>query len=327
MSDTPPLPSPFPVPPGLAFGQVLDRIFKLFRSHLGLIMRLGIVPAGALLLIYALSFGALFQAGFFTGPGKPPDARALWVIFLVAGVACVAFMYVYALYEAAACHAALQAHDGFPITARDAFRAATAKVGRLVWLMILRTLVVVAPGMAGAALIAGPYLLMSHAARNSASVLILIPVLMTVLYLGWLVFMVFAMLRLALAVPACVAEDLTATDALKRSLQLTKNSKGRVFLVLLVVYAATYVAIFVMEILVSVVAMVVMLLAIALHIQLSPPWSYVGIGFAAVCGGAVFLMFMMATWALYAISFVVLYRDQRLRLEGSLFASPAGGPK
>ena len=316
MSATPPYASPYPVPPGFTFGQVLDRIFKLFRTHVLFFIRLGLLPAGAMLVIYAAVFGVLFHAGFFTTPGKPPDMRELLVFFVAGAVGSLGFMYVYALYEAAACHAALRANDGFAIAVRESFRAVIDRSGRIVWLMIIRTLIVVVPGMIGAGLIAGATALALHGG-SSPSVLAFFPFLMFLLYLGWIVYLVFAMLRLALAVPACLAEELPATEALKRSLQLTRHAKGRVFLVLLVVYAATSVGIFLMEILIVVVAMIGMLLAMAFHLQFSPPWSYVGLGLAAVCGAGVFLIFMMATWALYAITMVVLYHDQRLRLEGS----------
>ncbi len=316
MSATPPFASAYPVPPGFTFGQVLDRIFKLFRTHILFFIRLGLLPAAAMLVFYGVVLGALFLAGFFTAPGQVPDRRAIGVFFSAAPVAGLAVMYVYAIYEAAASHAALRANDGLVITVRASFRAAMARSGRMVWLMILRSLIVMAPGMIGVGLIAGAAALAFHRGSSPAA-LILLPTLMGLLYVGWIVYSVFAMLRLALAVPACVAQELPAVEALKRSLQLTRHAKGRVFLVLLVVYAASTVGIFIMEIVLSLLAMLVMLPALAFHLQLSPPWSYIGIGFLAVCGAGVFLIFMMAMWALYAITMVVLYHDQRLRLEGS----------
>jgi hypothetical protein len=42
-------------------------------------------------------------------------------------------------------------------------------------------------------------------------------------------------LRYALAVPACVVEDLTARKAIKRSIELSKESRGRIFILWLLV--------------------------------------------------------------------------------------------
>jgi hypothetical protein len=326
MSDTPPLFSPYPASPGLSIGQALDRIFKLFRTQFVFFIRLGVLPAAAMLILYAPLFGALFLAGFFTPAGQPPAPRALAVFFIGGTVTGVALMCIYALYEAAACHAALLANDGIAVTVRDAFRAATHKVGRLVSLMILRTLIVALPIIVIAALIMGAAALLGafHSGRGSdPSVVIVVFPLMMLLYLGCMVYAVFAMLRLALAVPACVAEELTATESLKRSLQMTKHAKGRIFLVLLVVYAASSVATLLLETVMVVVAMVGMLLGMSFHVQLSPPWSYVGIGFLAAIACAVFFIFIVATWGLYSIAFCVLYQDQRKRLEGS--APPLAG--
>lgn len=42
-------------------------------------------------------------------------------------------------------------------------------------------------------------------------------------------------LRYALAVPACVVEDLTARKAIRRSIELSKGSRGRIFVLFLLV--------------------------------------------------------------------------------------------
>ena len=44
-------------------------------------------------------------------------------------------------------------------------------------------------------------------------------------------------LRYSLAVPACVVEDLPAAQAIKRSIELSQGSRGRIFVLGLLVYA------------------------------------------------------------------------------------------
>jgi uncharacterized membrane protein len=63
-------------------------------------------------------------------------------------------------------------------------------------------------------------------------ILILAPLLL----LG-LVYGVWMSLRYSLAMPACVVEDMRAGEALKRSIELTKGSRGRIFVLALLVYA------------------------------------------------------------------------------------------
>jgi hypothetical protein len=45
----------------------------------------------------------------------------------------------------------------------------------------------------------------------------------------WIIYAILMGLRYALAVPACVVENLKARPAIKRSIQLTQGSRGRIF--------------------------------------------------------------------------------------------------
>ena len=312
----------------LTIGQILDRVFRVFRARFWLFLRVSLVPSVILLIIYGALLGALYLAGFFPQPGHVADPQKVTSEFfpIVAG-ASLAIMGVMAFLETATCFAALRTDAGLPVTAREALGVVSGKLGRFVWLMILRMLIVFGPGMFCFALLAAVMVPATHRTGNPHMAVAFVSLsVMVLLYLGWIVYAIFTMLRLALSVPACLAENLTAVESLKRSLQLTKNAKGRIFLVLLVVYAATYVAVFLLEIGMMVVGAAGMLLASLLPLHFAPPWSYVALGAGVVVGMFIFSMFMAATWALYATAFAVLYRDQRHRFEGSVFEWPAGEP-
>ncbi len=62
--------------------------------------------------------------------------------------------------------------------------------------------------------------------------LILAPLFMLALVYG-----VLMSLRYSLAMPACVVEDLPAAGAIKRSIDLSQGSRGRIFVLGLLVYA------------------------------------------------------------------------------------------
>ena len=69
-----------------------------------------------------------------------------------------------------------------------------------------------------------------------------ISVLLSMLVLGPLfiaavVYGVFMWLRYSLAMPACVVEGLTAWEAIKRSIELSEGSRGRIFVLWLLIYA------------------------------------------------------------------------------------------
>ena len=57
------------------------------------------------------------------------------------------------------------------------------------------------------------------------------------LFLGAVVYAILMGLRYSLAVPACVVEDLKARQAIRRSIELSKGARGRIFLLALLALA------------------------------------------------------------------------------------------
>jgi hypothetical protein len=146
MSQAPPL-SIGPMP--LTFGQILDRVFRLFRSNFVLFIRIASVLTGALFVIYGTVFGSLFLLGLFPHPGQPPDPFKMAAVLVPAiFLAGVGFMFAYAIFEGAETYAALQANLGVKVTFREAYRFALDNAGRIAWLMILRQLWIGLPAFA-----------------------------------------------------------------------------------------------------------------------------------------------------------------------------------
>jgi membrane-anchored glycerophosphoryl diester phosphodiesterase (GDPDase) len=142
----------------------------------------------------------------------------------------------------------------------------------------------------------------------------LIP-LAALFYLGSIVYAIFMSLRLSLAFPACVHENLTAMQAIRRSGVLTNGAKGRIFLVLLVIYAISYVAVMILYA-VGLFAFAIGALTGAGHASLTSP-----ITIALAVAGVLVLLALVFLWsavlmAAYSTAFAVLYRDQCLRKDG-----------
>jgi hypothetical protein len=315
-----------PVP--LTIGQILDRIFGLFRGHFRLFLQIGSVLAAALFVIYGLVFGALFLAGVFPIPGHAPDPiRMIEVLLPSAFVAGIAFIAVYAIFEAAGTHSALQANAGIEVTFRGAYRVGLQNAGRLIWLMILRQLWIGLPVLGVFVLTAGLALaLFRHGGEPAPGPIFVAFPLLFLAYFGSLAYAIIMLLRLAVALPVCVAEGVTARAALKRSLVLTRNAKGRIFLVLLVVYAAGYAAMMVVQFICMAVIMCGALLGTAFHVQWSTPLAAIGIGLAVLFLVAAMFIWIAAQAATYAIAFAVLYQDQILRIDGVAPVSPTEEP-
>jgi hypothetical protein len=313
----------------MTFGQILDRIFRLVRSQLRPLLAIGAFPICVVVVFEAMFFGSLYLAGAFHRPLAQPQVAAMLWIFLPAGLLFVAAMFVmYGIYYGASAYAAVQADLNLKVTAAEALRHAWSKLGRYIWLYLLRSLIVVIPILviALAAALGGIMLGILPRANdpNPAALFFLIP-LFVLFYLGAFIYAVLMSLRLSLAFPACVHENLTAMQAIKRSGVLTNGAKGRIFLVLLVIYAISYAAAMMLYV-VGLFVFAIAAVAGAGHASLTSPVTIA----LAVIGGLVLLALVLlwsaALMAAYSCAFAVLYRDQCLRKQRPPMPSPIAGP-
>jgi hypothetical protein len=312
----------------MGFSEVLDRVWTILRRNLRLFVQLAAIPAGSFVATYALIFGGMFVFGVFPHPGQAPDPqRMIWAILPIVLVACAPMVVVYALFEASVTQATLAANRGIARSFVEAYGAAWDRLGRIVWLMILRWLWIMLPaalvfGVVGA--VTAFQTLAGRSSLNPGLYFVLLP-LVVLSYVASIGYAVWMTLRLGLAVPACLAEEKTATEALRRSARLTHKSKGRIFLVMLVVYAISYGAMLVLEMVAFAVFAVIALIGSALHVHLTQPLAWVGLGTLGIgLFGTLFLIAALA-WASYVVTFAVFYDDQRLRLEGAAPAIVGGG--
>lgn len=253
----------------LTFGQILDRAFRLCRTNLKDFIAISIVPGIAYAVAVLMMVGTLM---FFLRPDlRTPRSMSSPEIAITVGVflvGMIVLMVVFAIFQPAMCHATLQADCGAPAEFREAYRAAWSKAGRYIWLIVLKGLVVTGPTYGAGILVAVLSFFRVRAVGSDATgfLLVIFPLLMLIYVVG-MVYAVSMMIRLALATPACVAEDLTAYAAIKRSLQLTRGAMGRIFLVGLVAYAISCAAMIVFEVVFGIIASVGALLFTRAHIN------------------------------------------------------------
>jgi membrane-anchored glycerophosphoryl diester phosphodiesterase (GDPDase) len=223
---------------------------------------------------------------------------------------------IFSIYMAAASFASTQADLGVKITIGEAYRLAWWRGSRYLWLLTLCYLYAFLPLLLIELSFFAVASLFIHSGAGVDSALFLLIPLAVLLVVAAMVYGVLMALRLSLAFPACVQENLTAYAAIKRSFQLTRGAKGRIFLVILVIYALLYAGILVVEIAAAFLAAIGVFAAMALHVHLSPPWSYIGLGLLAVCGLAALILFVSLTYAAMMTGLAVIYNDQRLRKDG-----------
>jgi hypothetical protein len=281
----------------------------------------------------AVFFGIMFATVFpeiKNHPNTLPNLRSFRWFWIVGMTLYAATLPIYALYAAAAAFATVKSNLGAAVRSAEAWAAAWKKAGRHIWLLVLLLLIVAGPLY----LLLGAFLAVLAAlgmvpqnGQPQTAMLSVIP-FFVLLILGGSVYMIFAFLRYSLCFAVCVIEDLPASAALRRSAQLTRGAKGRIFVVLLVMYVATYALILACEMLVFVFAAIVGAMASLLHLNShSPGLLFLVIPLAVILFGALFLVMVSLPYAGYSAALGVLYCDQRFRNEGALPALPAAeGP-
>ena len=302
----------------MTFGQIFDRTFRLVRNNLRLLLGIAAVPSVAIFLTIGIITGTMLLA-LIPAIGNQGAAPPVFPLYFSGILICIylIFPFIYALYMPAASYAATQADLGVAVTFSEAYAVAWRRFGRFLWLMILGLLYVLVP-VAACALVIGLVALLLHFAMGEGSgdsaIFVLIP-LGVLLYIAALACTILMTLRISLAYPACVVEGLTAWDSLKRSIQLTKGAKGRIFLLLLVVYALTYLVIMVCILVFCAVGAIVAFVAILAHVAVGSTAFYILIGLAVLCYLLILIVSCLFSYAAFTTALAVLYHDQRLRKE------------
>jgi hypothetical protein len=231
----------------MALGEILDRTAELYRSNFLLFAGISSIFAVIMLgiqLLYLRSV-ALFGNGkmvptFRVGTASAAVAESL-AILLLAGLSV-----------AANNRAMAWVYMDQPATIRGALQSILPRLRRYLWLMTnvafrawgpLAALYIVFFAIMFSVLPSGILLnpqMAQHAPRPDPASLALAGVGMLILaplFLVALIYGTWMSLRYSLSVPASVVEDLLTGSAIKRSVELSKGSLGRIFVLGLLVYA------------------------------------------------------------------------------------------
>lgn len=292
----------------LALGEILDRTAELYRRNFLLFAGISSIYAGILLVLSLVQIGAQQAALAMHMGGRLLvisvfGISLLWlVIFVVGGLAV-----------AANTRAVGWVHLGEPASIAAAYRTILPRTGRYLWLMTITYFLAWFPF----ALVYGAYatlifayirpkgLLGSHPAAHvdtqTMMVFGLASLAFLILGLVGFVYGIIMTLRYSLAVPACTVEDLKARDAIRRSISLSKGSRGRIFLLGLLAL--------VIQLGLTLVTQGIFFVIGIKHQGVIPVWMQVA---------QQFLAFLTNTFVqpIYATGFTLFYYDQRVRKEG-----------
>jgi hypothetical protein len=294
-----------------SLSEILDRTAQIYRARFLVFLGIAVIPTGVLLV----SGGAavlLFQWWGSSGGPRYPAAGFLAVAFLAALplVVLPALLVVTALAQAAMSHAAARAFLGQAITIRDSYKVVWRRGWRYIGLFIIEIVAVwVVPFAAWFVIVllsAGLAALAQNAGLGTGGLFVLAAFLVVV---GLVTYGFWRALRLSLAFPACVVEQLGAWDGIKRSSLLTKGTRGRILLLYLLGAALNWIL--------SIAITLPLTIAMALAPGSSSPQHAQRAAMVMVflVYGAAFAV-QALTRPVYGIALILFYYDQRIRQEG-----------
>lgn len=220
----------------LSIPELLDRSVSLYRAHLLLFVGIMAAPS-ALALLIALPANVF---SYWAQPGATPSAVAGAGVVTLIGAA-VGYIVVVVLYLVVY----MLALGATSVGVSDLYQHDAPTIGSTYARVRAHGVPLVMLGLhVGARLLAAFAALMATAVALSGGLAGAIgPFAVLFLFAGMAgAFVVcgFMMLRYALAVPALVLEQLSARDAIRRSIVLTRENLGRAFLILFLATMITY---------------------------------------------------------------------------------------
>ena len=294
----------------MSLGEILDRTAQLYRTNFLLFAGIAAVYAGIVLVLNLVQIGITeIMRHLHLGQQLPWVTIAYAIILLP-----LAFIFSCASI-AANSRAVAWANLGQPATIVSAYRSILPRLGRYLWMMTIVAFFIYWPFV----LLMGGYFVAliayggtrglfgassAHANSDAFGVIGAFTCLFFILALGWVAYAILMGLRYSLAIPAAVVEDLKARKAIRRSIELSKGSRGRIFLLGLLIVAVQLGLVFITQIF----FVFAMMAAIKNHGEL-PVWIQI----AQQLVGFLTNSFI---GPMYATGLTLFYYDQRIRKEG-----------
>jgi hypothetical protein len=231
----------------LNLGEILDRTAELYRTNFLLFAGIAAIFSGAMLLTQMLHLGGLALLGY---PQIAPQRQ--WVVAAAAVLGLLAILLLAGLQVAAITRAVAWIHLGEPATIRAAVGSILPRLRRYLWVMTIAgfrawaplalmyvALFIILFAFFPKGFLGNPAVIQTTAAQNPGAMLeaALGFLILSPFFLGALIYGVLMSLRYSLAVPACVVEELPARRAIKRSIELSKGTRGRIFVLGILVFA------------------------------------------------------------------------------------------
>jgi hypothetical protein len=293
-----------------SLSEILDRTAKIYRSRFPVFFGIAVLPTAMLLVFVSIAFLLLF--GVLPGAGSSSAMAGRFTSFAGAVLLLIALpilLALTALANAAMSHAAAQLYLGQPINIRGSYREVWERGWRFIGLFVFETLLVwVAPFAAWSILLlfSATLATLAQSAGVGSGGLFLLSALLAIA--GLISYGFWMAIRISLAFPAAVVEQIGSWGALSRSALLTQGSRGRILVLFLLGVALN-----------CILSMAIML-PLAFLVTLlpgaeSPQHAETSAMFTmAIIYGSAFTV-QALTRPVYGIALILFYYDQRIRQE------------
>jgi uncharacterized membrane protein len=297
-------------------GEILDRTAQLYRSRFLLFLGISVFPTGVIVVLACLA-GLVVAWWSAAGAGSVPEAAGYILVAVFAiGVALVALpilLAATALASAAMNHAVSRVHLGQTTTIRDAYKSVWRRGWRYIGLYLLEGLIIGAAPIAAwivlLLLFAGVAALAGSAGAGNAAGGALFGLLIFPVFIAVIGYIIWMLLRLSLAFPACVVEQIGAWPAVKRSSNLSHGTKGRIFVLYLLGAVLSW--------LLSMGITLPLIIILTLIPGMNNPQNVGAVAwvpFFIIYGSSFAVQALVRP--VYGIALVLFYYDQRIRQEG-----------
>ena len=292
----------------LTLGEILDRTAQLYRRNFWTFAGVSAVPVVATFAVFVPIGVAMGFMGLFNARNATPSTGS--IIGITAAALVIGLPVLLAagvVSQASLTKTAIGAHMGQKIEVREAIDSVWPRFWRYLWLIVLLGLLVGVVPFAVAGGIA--VTLTALGAVGDAVVRVFTGILSFLAIAAAVVYCIWRWLCYSIAMAACIVEEKTGWQSIKRANLLSKGTRGRIFVMYLLVGAISMV--------IAMVADVFLFLGIAIATALGgskfgPAVAVVGLILNLL---ARFVLQMLIT-PIPVIALVLFYYDQRVRTEG-----------
>jgi hypothetical protein len=292
---------------------ILDRTAQIYRSRFLIFLGIAVIPTAALLVFVGVAAVAFLRWGSKGAASVSPATVGLLALAVAGGLILIVLPVMAAtsaLATAAMNHAASRAFLGQKTTIRGSYQAAWRRGWRALGLYVFEFFAVwvlpIAAWSGLVALTAGLAAIAQSAGLGGGGLFLLAGFLAIA---SLVVYGVWMSLRLSLAFPACVVEQIGPWNALRRSGALTHGTKGRILLLYLLAAVLNW--------LLSMAVTFPMTIVVALFPGSDNPQhaqTAAAVLLLAAYGAA--FVVQALTRPVYGIALMLFYYDQRIRQEG-----------